>query len=331
MKTRCSSMLGCALEGDTGLHAGDRSGGQRRFPAAAGRAGAGGWGVRAGRVGRSARRGDGRDPPTDRHAGRDRRVSRAGGVRARGLADTLVPDRPPSLFAGSPLLLLGRYRGRPHGPVEVAWQDAGPASCGVRRSFPASVTIRRSPRPGRAGRSASSRTATPPGGRSFGARANDHRDVAPVRRLVPVHGLCGRRPCGRCQRGGRGAPDHAAGRDAGGVGSERRADVCAAPRARLPMQELAVGRSLQHPECLCHPVLRWLPASNPGLSTVASDRHRRLWRSVLTCKPRSRPASTSLADSRRSIEESGNHAPREDRRGRTWSVLQRSRPGGRRS
>ena len=35
------------------------------------------------------------------------------------LADTLVPDRPPSLFRGSPLLLTGRYRGQRHGPVEV--------------------------------------------------------------------------------------------------------------------------------------------------------------------------------------------------------------------
>jgi Ca-activated chloride channel family protein len=35
------------------------------------------------------------------------------------VAGTLVPDRPPCLFAGSPLLLLGRYRGRPHGPVAV--------------------------------------------------------------------------------------------------------------------------------------------------------------------------------------------------------------------
>jgi Protein kinase domain/von Willebrand factor type A domain len=35
------------------------------------------------------------------------------------LADTLVPDQPPSLFAGSPLLLMGRYRGRPQGPVLV--------------------------------------------------------------------------------------------------------------------------------------------------------------------------------------------------------------------
>ena len=39
--------------------------------------------MRAGRVGGSARRGDGLDPPPDRHAGRDRRVSRAGGVWAR--------------------------------------------------------------------------------------------------------------------------------------------------------------------------------------------------------------------------------------------------------
>jgi Ca-activated chloride channel family protein len=36
------------------------------------------------------------------------------------LAGTLVPDRPPSLFAGSPLLVMGRYRGWPKGPVEVS-------------------------------------------------------------------------------------------------------------------------------------------------------------------------------------------------------------------
>ena len=52
--------LGAAAEGNPRLHAGDRPGGQRRVPAPAGRAGAGGWLVRAGRVGGSARRGDGR-------------------------------------------------------------------------------------------------------------------------------------------------------------------------------------------------------------------------------------------------------------------------------
>jgi Ca-activated chloride channel family protein len=35
------------------------------------------------------------------------------------LADTLVPDRPPSVFAGSPLLLMGRYCGRQSGAVEL--------------------------------------------------------------------------------------------------------------------------------------------------------------------------------------------------------------------
>jgi Ca-activated chloride channel family protein len=35
------------------------------------------------------------------------------------IADSLVPDRPPSLFAGSPLLLLGRYRGLVDHPLEV--------------------------------------------------------------------------------------------------------------------------------------------------------------------------------------------------------------------
>ena len=114
------------------------------------------------------------------------------------LADTLVPDRPPSLFAGSPLLLMGRYRGRPHGPVEVrgktpagtAWREAvvpsvrdNPAiavGLGARAGAPARGPLRRRAR------------------RSLGPRANHHRDLAAVRRLVPVHGLCGRRP-----RGGR--------------------------------------------------------------------------------------------------------------------------------
>ena len=48
------------------------------------------------------------------------------------LADTLVPDRPPSLFAGSPLLLMGRYRGRPKGAVELRGQ--APAGTAWRES-----------------------------------------------------------------------------------------------------------------------------------------------------------------------------------------------------
>ena len=35
------------------------------------------------------------------------------------LADSQVPERPPSLFAGSPLLLMGRYSGWPTGAVEL--------------------------------------------------------------------------------------------------------------------------------------------------------------------------------------------------------------------
>jgi Ca-activated chloride channel family protein len=41
------------------------------------------------------------------------------------LDDTLVPDRPPCLFAGSPLLVLGRYRGLPDSPVAVQGKTAG--------------------------------------------------------------------------------------------------------------------------------------------------------------------------------------------------------------
>ena len=39
-----------------------------------------------------------------------------------------MPDRPPSLFAGSPLLLMGRYRGRPQGTVRGARQDTATAA-----------------------------------------------------------------------------------------------------------------------------------------------------------------------------------------------------------
>jgi len=43
------------------------------------------------------------------------------------VADAMVPDRPPCLFAGSPLLLLGRYRGRELGPIEVRGKTQGGA------------------------------------------------------------------------------------------------------------------------------------------------------------------------------------------------------------
>jgi Ca-activated chloride channel homolog len=44
------------------------------------------------------------------------------------VADTLVPDRSPCLFAGSPLLLLGRYQGRPRSAVRVRGVIAGGAA-----------------------------------------------------------------------------------------------------------------------------------------------------------------------------------------------------------
>ena len=88
--------------------------------------GQGGGVMRAGRVGGSARRGDGLDPPADRHAGRDRRVSRAVVVGARCCWPIRwCPIGRRVLFAGSPLLLMGRYRGRPQGTVAGARQDSG--------------------------------------------------------------------------------------------------------------------------------------------------------------------------------------------------------------
>ena len=69
--------------------------------------------MRAGRVGGSARRGDGGRPSPDRYAAADRL-----GVVSEDLAidpGEIVPHPLPDLFAGSPLLILGRYCGRPGG------------------------------------------------------------------------------------------------------------------------------------------------------------------------------------------------------------------------
>ena len=103
--------LGTRLEGDPRLHARDRSRRERGIPAPAGRAGR--RLVRAGRVGGPARRGHGGRPSPDRHAAADR-----SGLEPDDLAiepGEVVPRRLPDLFAGSPLLILGRYRGRPAG------------------------------------------------------------------------------------------------------------------------------------------------------------------------------------------------------------------------
>jgi Ca-activated chloride channel family protein len=41
------------------------------------------------------------------------------------IADTITPERPPSLFAGSPLFIMGRYRGRSDGPFELEGDTPG--------------------------------------------------------------------------------------------------------------------------------------------------------------------------------------------------------------
>ena len=147
--------LGPRLAGDPGLHARDRPGGQRGVPAPAGRAGR--RGVRAGRVGGAARRGDGGDPSPDRHAGPDRTRLEPEGFAI--VPDTLVPARLPDL---SPRRRCSSWaatgaRRRAGSSVRAgrrggdAWSEAVAAP---------SATTRRSPRSGRGARSASSRIAT---------------------------------------------------------------------------------------------------------------------------------------------------------------------------
>ena len=64
------------------------------------------------------------DPSPDRHAAADRTWTSS----RRGCAiepDTLVPERMPDLFASSPLLVLGRYRGPRRGPRSPSRREPG--------------------------------------------------------------------------------------------------------------------------------------------------------------------------------------------------------------
>ena len=86
-------------------------------------------------------------------------------LEAEGIAiepGEVVPRRLPDLFSGSPLLILGRYRGRSGGIADDPCDGRQRAGVVRERGRPPSATTRRSRRRGLAGRFASSRIATPP-------------------------------------------------------------------------------------------------------------------------------------------------------------------------
>ncbi len=122
----------------------------------------------------------------------------AGQAELEIMADSLVPERPPAVFAGSPLLVLGRYRGRPQRPLFLRKRRArvAPTPKGSRQSC---ATTRRSRRPGAGPGALSRRPLRSGSGRPSKSRARDHRHVAAVWRFVPLHGLRGDRSRGGCK------------------------------------------------------------------------------------------------------------------------------------
>ncbi len=166
------------------------------------------------------------------------------------VADALVPDRPPCLFAGSPLLLLG--------PLPRAGR-MGRWRCWARPRRPSVARGGRSQRPRQSGdrlgmgarqvRQLEDRYAAGLGDRS----ALEQTIIATSLRfgvLCRFTAYVAVDRCGGRQRGGRGAPDHAAGGDAGGVGC---ANVVMSARAAggLPMKWV-LGASMHHPR-ICEP------------------------------------------------------------------------------
>ncbi len=130
----------------------------------------------------------------------------------------VVPRRLPDLFPGSPLLILGRYRGRPAGSIAVRGTDAtgslrvesvagaDPREPGHRRGMgtwadpatrgPIRGGLRRPVRPG----------------------AGDRRALAAIPGALPVHGVRRDRPVAGRQPGRSASPDHSARRSARRLG-----------------------------------------------------------------------------------------------------------------
>ena len=136
-----------------------------------------------------------------------------------------MPPRLPDLFAGSPLLILGRYRGAPEGPLRDPCGRRGGRALSSRwrpqcRDNPAIAAA------WARGRSAARGPIRRRRRRPLRAGAGDRGDLAEIPGALPIHGLCRGGPQhGRHRR--LAAPDHPAGRDARGLGlGDSRMSAC---------------------------------------------------------------------------------------------------------
>ena len=135
---------------------------------------------------------------------------------------SLTPSRLPDLFVGTPLTILGRYRGR---------ADGRPRASGTRRIRRHVVHGSRGATRSESGgqRGVGARPAARPGGplrhrrrRPCDVGKGDYGPVVALRRIVPIHGVRGGGPIRGGERGRAGAFDRAAGGTAGGVGASLR-------------------------------------------------------------------------------------------------------------
>ena len=132
--------------------------------------------------------------------------------------ESLVPDRLPDLFPGAPVVVLGRYQGRPDGRLTVRAVDAAGHAWfesieACPRDNPAIAATSARGRVSHARRSICCGKRRPER-----SRAADRRRLIAFRRAQPVHSLCRHRPVRAGQHERQPAPDHPAGRNAAGVG-----------------------------------------------------------------------------------------------------------------
>ena len=140
-------------------------------------------------------------------------------------ADSLVPDRLPDLFPGAPVLVLGRFHGRPEGSLAVRATDP---SSGPWCREPRGTNPRQPGHRFGLGQRSGPQARGPLCGRcreSRRARAPDRRDLDPVRRAQPVHRVRRHRPKRSREPQRSASPHHPAGRIASRMGHGRVANV----------------------------------------------------------------------------------------------------------
>ena len=176
-----------AAEVDARLHARHRPGGERGVPETAGRPRR-----RRSELVESEERLDEVMDRVHRHIGTP--VLTGLRLEPAGLAfvpGSVVPSRLPDLFAGTPLTILGRYRGAATGGDRLAGARRGRRHVVRGGRGPAGDEVRWPAWCGRAAGCASWRIATSSARRPGGAGKGDHGAVAAFRRAVPLHGVRG--------------------------------------------------------------------------------------------------------------------------------------------